>query len=547
MEQFNDIITPDYIKDFGKSLCKIMIGKAVATGFFMVSKVKFGDKKYKGHFLITNYHVISDDQIDSKQKIEIYIESINEKREIQLDKENRLIKSFPKPIDITVIEILETDNLKNKIKYLKRDYLYDEGYNTYLSKDILIFHHPKGEDAVCSMGKIIRIDDYRFFHNAFTNYGSSGSAIILADSFKIIGIHCGKNKKDYINLGIFIGKIIDELSEQDIKKNHDKREDKLSSDNNLGLTPLIKDIQIIPLRYKKHNLGVRIFGDIFVKNNKYNCKVVVENKEYKLCNKMDISKMKKIGNEYEIKLKIENTLTDLSYMFHQCNSLSPSSEINKIDVSNVTNISHLFSECQYLTQLPDISKWNTENVDNMACIFAGGQSLLSLPDISKWNTSKVKIMMGIFAGCISLSTIPDISKWNTNKVCKMDYMFYKCYLLKEIPDISKWDTSNVINMSYMFYYCSNLSYLPDISHWNTSNVKYIEFMFANCKNLLSLPNFSSWDTRKIECMENLFTNLKSIKEFIEFPKCIKRRNKDKDSNHHQNRNYFGNLLKNTLK
>ena len=542
MEQINEIITPDYIEDLYKSLCKIIIGNAVATGFFFISKVKLKGRKYKGHFLLTNYHVISDDNINSKQKIEIYLEYINEKREIELDREKRFIISFPKPVDITIIAILETDNLKNKIKYLKRDYLYGKEYSTYLSNDILIFHHPKGKDAVCSMGKIIRIDDYKFFHNAFTNRGSSGSAIILADSFKIIGIHCGKNKKDNTNLGIFIEKIIDELSEQDIYINNDKRVDKLFSGNNLGLTPLINDIQIIALRYKNNNTKFRIFGDIFVNNNKDSCVIVVENKEYKLCTKMETTKMKKIDNKYEIKLKIFGTLMDLSYMFHQCNSLSPSSEINEMDISNVTNISYLFSECIYLSQLPDISKWNTGNVDNMACIFAGCQSLLSLPDISKWNTSNVKNMMGIFAGCTSLSSIPDISKWNTNKVCKMDYMFYKCYLLKEIPDFSIWDTNNVINMSYMFYYCSNLSYLPNISHWNTSNVKYIEFMFANCKSLLSLPSFSSWDTRKIECQQNIFTNLKSIKEDIYFPKCNKR-DKDKDSNLHKNRQYFGSLVK----
>ena len=395
---------------------------------------------------------------------------------------------------------------------------------------------------MCSRGKIISIDDYRFAHNAFTNNGSSGSAIILIDSYKIIGIHCRKNKINNTNFGVFIEEIIDQLYAQNLKIIPNKNEEKFIANNELDSLLSKENSQIITLRYKNSNYdSIRIFGDIFVRNNIDNCKIVVEDKEYNLCCKMNKSKMKIIGNEYEIKLKIIEDLTDLSYMFHLCNSLLPSSEINQMNISKATNISYLFSECQYLSKLPDISKWNTVNVENMGCIFAGGQSLLSLPDISQWNTSNIKNMMGVFAGCISLSSIPDISKWNTNKVCKMDYLFFRCDSLKEIPDISKWDTKNVINMSYMFYNCFSLSYLPDISSWNTSNVKFIEFMFANCQNLLSLPNFDSWDTRKVQSMQGLFRNLKFIKNTIKFPKVIKRKNKD--SNHHKNSDYFRTLVK----
>jgi len=80
--------------------------------------------KKKARFLVTNCHVIPEEIINSKQYIEIDIEYNNEKREIQLDKDQRFIKCFPKPIDITIIEIIESNNLENKVKYLKRDYLH---------------------------------------------------------------------------------------------------------------------------------------------------------------------------------------------------------------------------------------------------------------------------------------------------------------------------------------------------------------------------------------------------------------------------------------
>ena len=513
MNSINELISTNYIEEFGKSLCKIKIGNKIGNGFFMKSKVKIGLKK-TAHFLVTNCPIISDDMINSKQYIEIDIEYNNEKREIQLDNEQRFIKCFPKPIDITIIEILESDNLENEIIYLKRHYLYGEGYEKYLSEYIYIFHHPEGGETECLRGKITSIDDDIFLYDPFINEESSCSDIILSNNFKVIGIQCKKNIQN-INSGIFFGKLNIKLNDQNIGIIPDTKEDKLFSNNDLDSPSSIEIFQLITLRYKNSNLdSIRIFGNIFVHNNKDKCKIIVEDKEYNLCGKMNINKMKKIGDECEIQLKIINDLTDLSYMFHQCNSLSVSSEINKINISNVSNISNLFSECQYLSQLPDVSKWNTSNVKDMSYIFAGNQSLLSLPDISKWNT---------------------------NKVCKMNYMFYKCNSLKEIPDISKWDTKNVITMSYMFYNCSSLSYLPDISSWNTSNVKYIEFMFANCEKLLSLPNFSSWDTRKVKSMQNLFDNLKYIKEPIEFPKVVKKKNKN--ANHYKNTKNFGNHLK----
>ena len=318
MEEINEInesFTPNYIKEFGRSLCKIIIGEKIASGFFMITKIN----QQKVRFLITNNHVISDQMIIQKINIEIYLECINEKRVIQLDNEQRLIKTFPKPIDITIVEILDSDNLKDKVKCLKRDYLEEgKGYETYLSKDILIFQHPEGRDATCSSGKILNINNYEFGHNAFTEPGSSGSAIILKDDYdydyKIIGIHCKKNTSTYINYGVFIGQLIDELRDQDINLILKKREEQTPIDN-----------QIIILRYKAFNLrAIRIFGHIFVEKNINNCKIVVEDKEYKLIDKFNINKMKKIGNEYEIKLKILNNIDDLSYMFNQCNCLSQS-------------------------------------------------------------------------------------------------------------------------------------------------------------------------------------------------------------------------------
>ena len=83
---------------------------------------------------------------------------------------------------------------------------------------------------------------------------------------------------------------------------------------------------------------IRIFGENFVKNNKNKCKIKIEEKEYELMEEFNIK------NEERIKIKLIEIykITDMSYMFYRCSSLS---------------------------NLPDISKWNTNNVTNMSFMF----------------------------------------------------------------------------------------------------------------------------------------------------------------------------------
>jgi surface protein len=59
-----------------------------------------------------------------------------------------------------------------------------------------------------------------------------------------------------------------------------------------------------------------------------------------------------------------------------------------------------------LTALPDISKWNTSNVTNMSYMFYGCKSLTTLPKIDKWNTSKLVDMDGMFSECDPSLVVP---------------------------------------------------------------------------------------------------------------------------------------------
>ena len=251
---------------------------------------------------------------------------------------------------------------------------------------------------------------------------------------------------------------------------------------------------IIKYKINEGDKLVKIFGSNFVLNNWDNCRIICEDKEYRLTEFFELKNYTKNSKILEIKLKVFRELKDISFMFSDCSSL--------ISVS------------RFIT-------WDTENVINMRGMFAGCTSLKTLPDLSLIKTDNVKNMRGLFAGCEILESIPDISGWNTENVTDMQYMFHNCLKLKTLPDISKWNTSNVIDMRFMFYNCSSLIALPDISKWNTKKVTSVQGIFEGCSSLFSLPNISKWDLQKNTDMKNMFNKCKkTLRIPLKFKKYI---------------------------
>ena len=322
-----------------------------------------------------------------------------------------------------------------------------------------------------------------------------------------------KNKKRNYNLLVNLNNInknIDsEISKLLYEYNYGNNLNKLIylyneiNDENLEI-----EIKYNPIKDKKEKL--EIFGDIFINNNIYKCKIIYNNKEYDLTKYIDdIDKEYNSNDIVIIKLKGYNNITDMSFMFNNCTTFFSLPDLSKWNTSNVYNMCYMFNECKTLPLLPDISNWNISNVISIESLFRSCDSLSSLPDISKWDTTNVKSMGALFAICKSLSSLPDISKWNTSNVENMAFMFSWCMALRSLPDISKWNTSNVKSFDYMFICCATLSSLPDISKWNTSSVTGMNNMFSHCGALSSLPDITKWDISNVKDMDNMFGECKS--------------------------------------
>ena len=194
------------------------------------------NKNEKYYFLITNYHILGQDQVNAKIKITIYYGNKNENEKcIELDK--RFIKCYNKPIDITIVEIVESDHIP-KDKYLIPDMNYKNGYDFYLKKmtKLYLAGYPRvinseGEKHISS-GYITEINSFNFVHTLDTRKGSSGSPICIIDNRNLIGIHCGGDSNKNINYGTFIGIIIDNLENENIKEHKKVQNNKLYSQKN---------------------------------------------------------------------------------------------------------------------------------------------------------------------------------------------------------------------------------------------------------------------------------------------------------------------------
>ena len=198
-----------------------------------------------------------------------------------------------------------------------------------------------------------------------------------------------------------------------------------------------------------------------------------------------------------------DNVTDMSSLFDECTSLT-SLDVANWNTSNVTNMSRMFDHCSSLISL-DLTNWNTTNVANMQGMFADCSSLETL-QIDTWNTENVTNMSDLFAGCKTLKML-DIAGWNTAKVTDMYRMFYQCSSLSKL-DLSKWETGSATRMGYMFGSCSSLAVL-DIADWDVANVTDMGSMFAYCSSLESL-DVADWNTSSVNAMRGMFIGCSSL-------------------------------------
>ena len=194
------------INETMKSICKVIVKDnkdrmIMGTGFF----IKVSNNK---RYLVTNYNIISEEI--NKDDIEI---EIHNQKVFKLN--FNVIKYFPIPINITLIEIKITDEIYNDIKFLYYDLDNNIDYKIYKNQYVFSIFYLFRKSALYSSGQIIDIIDYKLKHNIITDIGAGGCPIILLNNntkyVTVIGIHHGKFNATDISFGTFIGKVFNEI------------------------------------------------------------------------------------------------------------------------------------------------------------------------------------------------------------------------------------------------------------------------------------------------------------------------------------------------
>ena len=190
-----------------KSICKVVINKKYkgthyGTGF--LCNIRLFTENIKT--LITAYHVLDEENLKIGNEIKISFNDNKKVKIIKIDNPRRIYAS--KKDDITMIEILDSDKLKNYDALEIDDniyngifYDYNNFYDKYKNKTIYILHYPEGNIINFSKNIIVDIDkNNNIYHFCATEDGSSGAPILNSENFKVIGIHLGY---EYFEKGIF--------------------------------------------------------------------------------------------------------------------------------------------------------------------------------------------------------------------------------------------------------------------------------------------------------------------------------------------------------
>ena len=205
-EQMNEIG-----KQMDKSICKIINGNKCGTGFFCF--INFPDRSNLLPVLITNNHILGENDISVGKTINISINNDTIKYNLKIDESTKTYTSNAYNYDTTIIEIKDKKFFKDNI-FLDID---QDAYNfetnqieQYKQLSVYIIQYPSSDKVKLSNGRIknIILPEFNLLHTCTTKEGSSGSPIIKLNDYKVIGIHQGYSEIDNSNEGILITKPI---------------------------------------------------------------------------------------------------------------------------------------------------------------------------------------------------------------------------------------------------------------------------------------------------------------------------------------------------
>lgn len=186
-------------------------------------------------------------------------------------------------------------------------------------------------------------------------------------------------------------------------------------------------------------------------------------------------------------------ISNFSYMFTDCRSMTTIPRVSKWDVSLVTDMRFMFLRCAKFNS--DIGPWDMSNVTDIINMLQDADSFNQ--NISSWKLPKVKFLSMVFSGCDAFNQ--DLSSWDVSKVVDMSGLFSFTGAFNQ--DLGSWDVSSVRSMNCMF--SNAFAFNQDISGWNVSNVTNMNSIFYNARSFNQ--NLRFWDVSSVELLDGAFS------------------------------------------
>ena len=184
-----------------------------------------------------------------------------------------------------------------------------------------------------------------------------------------------------------------------------------------------QDSVTFELEYKATNGSqIKLFGSEFVKKNKDKCKIIYNGKEYDLMEYFTIDKNYNHNDSIKIQSRINNNITDISYMLYECKELLSIRDLSDENF-NITDINKSFDENNFYNYSEKSN--NSNEIDKSETFYNDNLILSSIQnntnssaynEINELNYFKENIftnvtnMSEMFRECSSLISLPDISK-----------------------------------------------------------------------------------------------------------------------------------------
>ena len=445
--------------------CFYEIQKDGITGNGFVCKIPFSnDLKY---FLITNYSLLNEEDINLNKTIKLKSVKNNEEIEIKIDitrikacinKEITILEIKPNKDKISIETILDLDT-EEKDNNLRNLELENNKKSVYIiDKDKLTFSERIIESSFCS-------------------------PILSLKTFKIIGIYSA-NKENNI---IYMNYLIDELN----KKNNTYK----------------NEIELIYIKTTKNDKE-NIFGNKFVdSHNENDIELIINEQKIKLVKKWKLNE-----GENKIKMIIKNKLTNFEHMFEGCASLRNISELKNLDTSYINNFSFMFSGCSSLSDITSLEEWNVSNAINFHEMFSECHKLEDIRPLKKWNVSKVQNFSNMFSVCENLKNIMPLKDWDVSNAIDFSNIFSECHELEDIRPLKDWNVSKVQNFSGMFRECKKLIYIESLKNWNVLEATNFSLIFHRCGELSNIKSLKDWNVSNGINFSDIFSRCSKLSD-----------------------------------